>query len=69
MIQMEARPTGGEAVRSAGSSRRPIRIVAPTASGRRWRTARRLIWPGHDALAGAGGPAHGRVCRSAFEPR
>jgi hypothetical protein len=51
MMQVEARPAIGEAVRAAGASRRPIRIVAPTVSGRRWRTASRVGEPRRDALA------------------
>jgi hypothetical protein len=69
MIQVEARPSIGEAPRPAGASRRPVRIVAPTASGRRWRTAGRCREPGAEALATALGPTHCALSRSAFASR
>ena len=68
-MQVEARPAIGEAVRPAGASRRPIRIVAPTVSGRRWRTARRVGRPSRDALAIESGPTHVAGFLSARAPR
>jgi len=69
MMQAEARPAIGEAIRPASASRRPIRIVAPTASGRRWRTARRAGEPSTVARATVLDPTHFAVLLSAGAPR
>jgi hypothetical protein len=65
MLPVEARPSIDQAPDRAAASRRPIRIVAPTASGRRWRTARRAGEPGADALS----PAQLAALPAGFEPR
>jgi len=69
MMQVGVRPAIGEAVRPAAATRRPIRIVAPTVSGRRWRTARRVGEPRRDALVIEPGPTHVAASLSARAPR
>jgi hypothetical protein len=68
MLQIDERPAVDRAPGRAAVSRRPIRIVAPTVSGRRWRRAGRSSEPPVDALAAALGRAHPAAFRAAFEP-
>ena len=67
MMQVEARPHVGEPPHPA--ARRPIRIVAPTASGRRWRSASRADGSTADALATALDPTHFAVFLATFGSR
>jgi hypothetical protein len=68
-MQVETRPSFDAAPGRAASSRRPIRIVAPTVSGRRWREASPAGEPGEAASAPAPAPTDLAVFLAAFEPR
>jgi hypothetical protein len=66
-MQFETRPPVDVGAGRPSASRRPIRIVAPTASGRRWRTAGRA--GASCTSASARRPGELAVFLAAFEPR